>query len=201
MRQLQVNLTDKESSSVLTSHNALQHDRLLSSNVGQWVYVRDPEAEPWALSVSTADLQLAAELGKSLLERNRELEQGLQQMYSTNQEQLQEIEVETPTSTRRRVSRTTTTTKKNILLQGQHSFMSLGLISSLWNLKHLNRRSCSLSQTFEGKKKHSFKCQNLHVLLLQDWNLSPSQCVGGCIYLATSKTTLRADKDANLLTK
>lgn len=44
-------------------------------------------------SVSPADLQLAAELGKSLLERNRELEQGLQQMYSTNQEQLQEIEV------------------------------------------------------------------------------------------------------------
>lgn len=43
--------------------------------------------------VSPADLQLAAELGKSLLERNRELEQGLQQMYSTNQEQLQEIEV------------------------------------------------------------------------------------------------------------
>lgn len=45
-------------------------------------------------SVSPTDLQLAAELGKSLLERNRELEQGLQQMYSTNQEQLQEIEVE-----------------------------------------------------------------------------------------------------------
>lgn len=44
-------------------------------------------------SVPPADLQLAAELGKSLLERNRELEQGLQQMYSTNQEQLQEIEV------------------------------------------------------------------------------------------------------------
>uniref|UniRef100_A0A3B5L5K5 Cerebellar degeneration related protein 2 n=1 Tax=Xiphophorus couchianus TaxID=32473 RepID=A0A3B5L5K5_9TELE len=39
-----------------------------------------------------SNLQLAAELGKSLLERNRELEQGLQQMCSTNQEQLQEIE-------------------------------------------------------------------------------------------------------------
>uniref|UniRef100_A0AAZ3PR19 Cerebellar deration related protein 2 n=1 Tax=Oncorhynchus tshawytscha TaxID=74940 RepID=A0AAZ3PR19_ONCTS len=36
------------------------------------------------------DLHLAAELGKTLLDRNRELEQGLQQMYSTNQEQLQE---------------------------------------------------------------------------------------------------------------
>ncbi|XP_037333512.1 cerebellar degeneration-related protein 2 [Pungitius pungitius] len=38
------------------------------------------------------DLHLAAELGKTLLDRNRELEQALQQMYSTNQEQLQEIE-------------------------------------------------------------------------------------------------------------
>ncbi|KAK2866200.1 hypothetical protein Q7C36_002256 [Tachysurus vachellii] len=38
------------------------------------------------------DLHLAAELGKTLLERNRELEDGLQQMYNTNQEQLQEIE-------------------------------------------------------------------------------------------------------------
>ncbi|XP_051987799.1 cerebellar degeneration-related protein 2-like [Xyrauchen texanus] len=38
------------------------------------------------------DLHLAAELGKTLLDRNHELEQGLQQMYSTNQEQLQEIE-------------------------------------------------------------------------------------------------------------
>lgn len=39
------------------------------------------------------DLHLAAELGKTLLDRNHELEQALQQMYSTNQEQLQEIEV------------------------------------------------------------------------------------------------------------
>ncbi|XP_051995379.1 cerebellar degeneration-related protein 2 [Xyrauchen texanus] len=38
------------------------------------------------------DLHLAAELGKTLLDRNHELEQGLQQMYSTNKEQLQEIE-------------------------------------------------------------------------------------------------------------
>ncbi|XP_057673147.1 cerebellar degeneration-related protein 2 isoform X2 [Corythoichthys intestinalis] len=38
------------------------------------------------------DLHLAAELGKSLLDRNRELEQALQQIYSTNQEQLLEIE-------------------------------------------------------------------------------------------------------------
>lgn len=39
------------------------------------------------------DLHLAAELGKTLLDRNHELEQALQQMYSTNQEQLLEIEV------------------------------------------------------------------------------------------------------------
>ncbi|XP_077412523.1 cerebellar degeneration-related protein 2 [Vanacampus margaritifer] len=38
------------------------------------------------------DLHLAAKLGKTLLDRNRELEQALQQMYSTNQEQLLEIE-------------------------------------------------------------------------------------------------------------
>ncbi|XP_049645485.1 cerebellar degeneration-related protein 2 [Suncus etruscus] len=38
------------------------------------------------------DLQLAAELGKTLLDRNTELEESLQQMYTTNQEQLQEIE-------------------------------------------------------------------------------------------------------------
>ncbi|KAK5856312.1 hypothetical protein PBY51_007920 [Eleginops maclovinus] len=31
------------------------------------------------------DLHLAAELGKTLLDRNHELEQALQQMYSTNQ--------------------------------------------------------------------------------------------------------------------
>ncbi|XP_061701661.1 cerebellar degeneration-related protein 2 isoform X2 [Syngnathoides biaculeatus] len=38
------------------------------------------------------DLHLAAELGKTLLDRNRELEQALQQMYNSNQEQLLEIE-------------------------------------------------------------------------------------------------------------
>ncbi|XP_041852400.1 cerebellar degeneration-related protein 2 isoform X2 [Melanotaenia boesemani] len=38
------------------------------------------------------DLHLAAELGKTLLNRNHDLEQALQQMYSTNKEQLQEIE-------------------------------------------------------------------------------------------------------------
>uniref|UniRef100_A0A8C7Y6S9 Cerebellar degeneration related protein 2 n=1 Tax=Oryzias sinensis TaxID=183150 RepID=A0A8C7Y6S9_9TELE len=51
------------------------------------------EEEPWFDKQDLErDLQLAAELGKTLLERNRELEQGLQQMYATNQEQVQEIE-------------------------------------------------------------------------------------------------------------
>ena len=39
------------------------------------------------------DLQLAAKLGKTLLDRNHELEQSLHEMYATNGEQLQEIEV------------------------------------------------------------------------------------------------------------
>lgn len=42
---------------------------------------------------SHPDLHLAAELGKTLLERNKELEDSLQQMYITNEEQVQEIEV------------------------------------------------------------------------------------------------------------
>ncbi|KAJ8246353.1 hypothetical protein GJAV_G00266800 [Gymnothorax javanicus] len=51
------------------------------------------DEEPWYNQQDLEhDLHLAAELGKTLLERNRELEQGLKQMYSTNQEQLQEIE-------------------------------------------------------------------------------------------------------------
>lgn len=45
---------------------------------------------------SPPDLHLAAELGKTLLERNKELEESLQQMYSTNEEQVQEIEVRAP---------------------------------------------------------------------------------------------------------
>ena len=44
-------------------------------------------------SCALTDLHLAAELGKTLLDQNHELEQALQQMYCTNQEQLQEIEV------------------------------------------------------------------------------------------------------------
>ncbi|MEQ2180663.1 hypothetical protein GOODEAATRI_003523 [Goodea atripinnis] len=43
--------------------------------------------------LSFRNLHLAAELGKTLLDRNHDLEQALQQVYSTNQEQLQEIEV------------------------------------------------------------------------------------------------------------
>nr|XP_027804272.1 cerebellar degeneration-related protein 2 isoform X1 [Marmota flaviventris] len=51
------------------------------------------EDEPWYDHRDLQqDLQLAAELGKTLLDRNTELEDSLQQMYTTNQEQLQEIE-------------------------------------------------------------------------------------------------------------
>uniref|UniRef100_A0A672Y4D9 Cerebellar degeneration-related protein 2-like n=1 Tax=Sphaeramia orbicularis TaxID=375764 RepID=A0A672Y4D9_9TELE len=44
------------------------------------------------LSRLFSDLHLAAELGKTLLERNKELEDSLQQMYINNEEQVQEIE-------------------------------------------------------------------------------------------------------------
>ncbi|XP_060116947.1 cerebellar degeneration-related protein 2 [Heteronotia binoei] len=51
------------------------------------------EDEPWYDQQDLQqDLYLAAELGKTLLDRNTELETSLQQMYATNQEQLQEIE-------------------------------------------------------------------------------------------------------------
>uniref|UniRef100_A0AAZ3Q5R3 Uncharacterized protein n=1 Tax=Oncorhynchus tshawytscha TaxID=74940 RepID=A0AAZ3Q5R3_ONCTS len=53
------------------------------------------DEEPWYGKQDLEhDLHLAAQLGKTLLDRNHELEQGLQQMFSTNQEQLQEIEVD-----------------------------------------------------------------------------------------------------------
>lgn len=45
------------------------------------------------LSSPRPDLHLAAELGKTLLERNKELEDSLQQMYVNNDEQVHEIEV------------------------------------------------------------------------------------------------------------
>ncbi|CAK6976436.1 cerebellar degeneration-related protein 2-like [Scomber scombrus] len=51
------------------------------------------EEEPWYDQQDLEqDLHLAAELGKTLLERNKELEDSLQQMYITNEEQVQEIE-------------------------------------------------------------------------------------------------------------
>ncbi|XP_068610824.1 cerebellar degeneration-related protein 2-like [Brachionichthys hirsutus] len=55
--------------------------------------MKEEEEEPWYDKQDLEhDLQLAAELGKSLLERNGELEQSLQEMFSTKQEHLQEIE-------------------------------------------------------------------------------------------------------------
>uniref|UniRef100_UPI00398E4BF8 cerebellar degeneration-related protein 2 n=1 Tax=Pristiophorus japonicus TaxID=55135 RepID=UPI00398E4BF8 len=52
------------------------------------------EEEPWYHQQQNMehDLHLAAELGKTLLDRNTELEEALQQMYGTNAEQIQEIE-------------------------------------------------------------------------------------------------------------
>ncbi|TNN83385.1 Cerebellar degeneration-related protein 2-like [Liparis tanakae] len=51
------------------------------------------EEEPWYDQRDLEqDLHLAAELGKTLLERNNELEDSLQQMYLNNEEQVQEIE-------------------------------------------------------------------------------------------------------------
>lgn len=53
----------------------------------------DKDGESWYKARDLEhDLHLAAELGKTLLDRNHELEQALQQMYSTNHEQLQEME-------------------------------------------------------------------------------------------------------------
>ncbi|KAM4598142.1 cerebellar degeneration-related protein 2 [Polymixia lowei] len=53
----------------------------------------EKDQEPWyGKQDIERDLHLAAELGKTLLDRNHELEQALHQMYGTNQEQLQEIE-------------------------------------------------------------------------------------------------------------
>ncbi|KAK5856505.1 hypothetical protein PBY51_008094 [Eleginops maclovinus] len=51
------------------------------------------EEEPWYDQRDLEqDLHLAAELGKTLLERNKELEESLQQMYINNDEQVLEIE-------------------------------------------------------------------------------------------------------------
>uniref|UniRef100_A0A087XK48 Cerebellar degeneration-related protein 2-like n=1 Tax=Poecilia formosa TaxID=48698 RepID=A0A087XK48_POEFO len=51
------------------------------------------EEEPWYDQRDLEqDLHLAAELGKTLLERNKELEDSLQQMYINNEEQVQEME-------------------------------------------------------------------------------------------------------------
>ncbi|KAK1876932.1 Cerebellar degeneration-related protein 2-like [Dissostichus eleginoides] len=51
------------------------------------------EEEPWYDQRDLEqDLHLAAELGKTLLERNKELEDALQQMYINNDDQVQEIE-------------------------------------------------------------------------------------------------------------
>ncbi|KAM4631858.1 cerebellar degeneration-related protein 2 [Discoglossus pictus] len=63
---------------------------LTDSNVEEFEIKED---EPWYDHGDLQqDLQLAAELGKTLLDRNTELEESLQHMYATNEEQIQEIE-------------------------------------------------------------------------------------------------------------
>ncbi|KAG7281145.1 hypothetical protein CRUP_032848 [Coryphaenoides rupestris] len=62
---------------------------------GMEEFVTEDE-EPWYDQRDLEqDLHLAAELGKTLLERNKELEDSLQIMYGNNEEQAQEIELET----------------------------------------------------------------------------------------------------------
>ncbi|XP_067859629.1 cerebellar degeneration-related protein 2 [Heptranchias perlo] len=64
---------------------------MLTDNIMEDFELR--EEEPWYQHQNMEhDLHLAAELGKTLLDRNTELEEALQQMYGTNQEQIQEIE-------------------------------------------------------------------------------------------------------------
>lgn len=48
---------------------------------------------PYNLLCCVADLQLAAELGKTLLERNKELETNLRQQQNIVEDRNQEIEV------------------------------------------------------------------------------------------------------------
>ncbi|XP_048349790.1 cerebellar degeneration-related protein 2 [Sphaerodactylus townsendi] len=64
---------------------------MLTDSLVEEFEIRDDE--PWYDQQDLQqDLHLAAELGKTLLDRNTELESSLQQMYTTNQEQIQEIE-------------------------------------------------------------------------------------------------------------
>ncbi|CAL1588923.1 unnamed protein product [Knipowitschia caucasica] len=57
-----------------------------------WAPLSTHPHSPLVPPFSSSDLHLAAELGKTLLERNKELEDSLQQMYGNNEEQVQEIE-------------------------------------------------------------------------------------------------------------
>ncbi|XP_017283657.1 cerebellar degeneration-related protein 2-like [Kryptolebias marmoratus] len=66
---------------------------LRAGRMEEFVTEEEDEEEPWYDQRDLEqDLHLAAELGKTLLERNKELEDSLQQMYINNEEQVQEIE-------------------------------------------------------------------------------------------------------------
>ncbi|XP_026180885.1 cerebellar degeneration-related protein 2 [Mastacembelus armatus] len=114
----------------------------------------DKTREPWHDTQELEhDLHLAAELGKALLDRNHELEQALQHMYSTNQEQLQEIEY--------------LTKQVDVLRQmnDQHAKMYEQLDVAARDLEQGNQRLmqgnrlaqkkiCSLTETIEGLQTH-----------------------------------------------
>lgn len=65
---------------------------LLSQNSRRYINIKDYEL----VNVLVTDLQLAAELGKTLLERNKELETALRQHQNVIEDQAQEIEVRIP---------------------------------------------------------------------------------------------------------
>ncbi|CAL8306496.1 unnamed protein product [Merluccius merluccius] len=65
---------------------------MLTDMIVEEDFEKDEETSWYGRKDLEHDLQLAAQLGKTLLDRNHELEQALQQMYATNGEQLQEIE-------------------------------------------------------------------------------------------------------------
>ncbi|KAJ8345502.1 hypothetical protein SKAU_G00296950 [Synaphobranchus kaupii] len=74
------------------THISFQCDREMLSPGIMEEFVTEEE-EPWYDQRDLEqDLHLAAELGKTLLEQNRELEDSLQQMYMTSEDQVQEIE-------------------------------------------------------------------------------------------------------------
>lgn len=85
------------------------------------------------ISAFSLDLHLAAELGKTLLERNKELEDSLQQMYITNEEQVQEIEVHLKCWAEPELSCLWCNKGHWALFSGYWQDLQLGVGSALWD--------------------------------------------------------------------